>query len=82
MSHPFLPGAMASFDRNGRVVVYAVAAQMLGLAVGSAFAASLLRDGNFAPVITAGIVLFFLSWLIIMVPLVRHHQQTTPKLFR
>ena len=70
MTHPFLLGAMASFDQHGRVVVYAVAAQMLGLAVGPAFAASLLKDSNYAPIVTAGIALFVLSWLLMMVPLV------------
>jgi predicted MFS family arabinose efflux permease len=75
MSHPFLLGAMASFDQHGRVVVYAIAAQMLGLAVGPAFAASLLENSNYAPIITAGISLFVVSWVLMMVPLVKHHQQ-------
>jgi predicted MFS family arabinose efflux permease len=75
VTHPFLLGAMASFDQHGRVVVYAVAAQMLGLAVGPAFAASLLEDSNYAPIITAGIVLFVLSWLLMMVPLIKHRRQ-------
>ena len=72
MSHPFLLGAMASFDRHGRVVVYAVAAQMLGLAVGPAFAATLLDGGDYARVITAGILIFVVSWLLILVPLIKH----------
>ena len=42
-THPFLLGAMASFDKNGRVVVYAVAAQMLGLATGPAVSSSIGR---------------------------------------
>lgn len=75
MTHPFLLGAMASFDQHGRVVVYAIAAQMLGLAVGPAFAASLLHDSNFAPIITAGISLFILSWVIIAIPLFKHRKQ-------
>jgi predicted MFS family arabinose efflux permease len=75
MTHPFLLGAMASFDQHGRVVVYAVAAQMMGLAVGPAFAASLLEDSIYAPIITAGIILFLLSWLLLLVPLVKHHRQ-------
>ena len=75
MTHPFLLGAMASFDQHGRVVVYAVAAQMLGLAVGPAFAASLLSESNYAPIITAGIALFVLSWVLMLVPLVTHHRQ-------
>ena len=36
---------MASFDRRGRVVVYAVAMQMLGLAIGPSLAASVIEEG-------------------------------------
>jgi hypothetical protein len=75
MSHPFLLAGMASFDRHGRVVVYAVAAQMLGLAVGPAFAASLLGEGDYSRVINAGIGLFLLSYLLILIPLIAHRKQ-------
>jgi len=74
VTHPFLLASMASFDKHGRVVVYAVAAQMLGLAVGPAFAASLLGDGNYSRVIWAGISLFVLSYLLILVPLLAHRR--------
>ena len=77
MSHPFLLGGMASFDRHGRVVVYAVAAQMVGLAIGPAFAAFLLAEGDYSRVIYAGIGLFILSYLLILVPLLAHHRQIT-----
>ena len=75
MTHPFLLAAMASFDQPGRVVVYAVAAQMLGLAIGPAFAATLLDSGGYATVIMAGIILFILSWLLILIPLIKHRFQ-------
>lgn len=75
MTHPFLLASMASFDRHGRVVVYAVAAQMLGLAIGPAFAASLLSEGDYSQVIYAGISLFLLSYLLILLPLTAHHRQ-------
>lgn len=75
MTHPFLLAAMASFDRHGRVVVYAVAAQMLGLAIGPAFAAGLIRDGDYSRVIIAGMGLFLLSFLLILAPLIAHHRQ-------
>lgn len=75
MTHPFLLAGMASFDRHGRVVVYAVAAQMLGLAVGPAFAASLLAQGDYSRVISAGIGLFLLSYLLILIPLIAHRKQ-------
>jgi predicted MFS family arabinose efflux permease len=74
MTHPFLLAAMASFDRHGRVVVYAVAAQMLGLAVGPALAASLLSEDDYARVIYAGMALFLASYLLILLPLVAHHK--------
>lgn len=78
MTHPFLLAAMASFDRHGRVVVYAVAAQMLGLAVGPAVAASLLEDGDYSRVITAGIGLFLLSYVLILIPLLAHKRSANP----
>jgi len=75
MTHPFLLAAMASFDRHGRVVIYAVAAQMLGLAIGPALAAGLIREGDYSRVIIAGMGLFLLSFLLILVPLIAHHRQ-------
>jgi len=76
MTHPYLLAGMASFDRHGRVVVYAVAAQMLGLATGPAFAASLLSDGDYSRVITAGITLFLISYALILIPLIAHRRKT------
>jgi len=75
MTHPFLLGAMASFDRHGRVVVYAVAAQMLGLAMGPAVAAELIREEDYSRVIFAGMVLFALSFLLILAPLMAHDRR-------
>ena len=75
LTHPFLLAAMSSFDRHGRVVVYAVAAQMMGLAIGPAFAAGLIREGDFSRVIIAGMVLFVLSFLLMLAPLIAHHRQ-------
>jgi predicted MFS family arabinose efflux permease len=75
MTHPFLLAAMASFDRHGKVVVHAVAAQMLGLAVGPAFAASILGSAGYSGIVLSGIALFVLSYLLILIPLVAHHRQ-------
>jgi predicted MFS family arabinose efflux permease len=80
MSHPFLLAAMASFDRHGRVVVYAVAAQMMGLAVGPALAATLLSGGDYNQVVWAGIGLFVLSYFMILVPLLSHRRQRNASL--
>lgn len=68
-THPFLLGAMASFDRRGRVVVYAVAAQMVGLAVGPGIAATVVDGGgSMTTVIWLGVALFVASCALILPP--------------
>jgi predicted MFS family arabinose efflux permease len=67
-THPYLLGAMASFDRRGRVVVYAVAMQMLGLAIGPSLAASVIEEGYYANVTQLGAALFIASALFIVPP--------------
>ncbi len=67
-TQPIQLGAMASFDRRGRVVVYAVAAQMCGLAFGPFLAATVIGNGNLVPVIWLGIGLFFLSLALFLPP--------------
>lgn len=66
LTHPFLMGAMASFDRRGRVVVYAVAMQMIGLAIGPGLAASVISEGNYINVNWLGATLFVASLLLIL----------------
>ena len=48
---------------------------MLGLAIGPAFAAGLIPDGDYSRVIIAGMGLFLLSFLLILAPLIVHHRQ-------
>ena len=71
MTHPFLLGAMASFDRRGRIVVYAVAMQMIGLAIGPGLAASVISEGDYINVNWFGAGLFVLSLLLILPPVIR-----------
>lgn len=68
LTHPFLLGAMASFDRRGRVVVYAVAMQMIGLAIGPFLAASVISEGEYINVNRLGAALFVLSLVLILPP--------------
>ena len=68
--HPFLLASMASFDRRGRVVVYAVAMQMIGLAIGPYLAATVISEGVYVNVNSLGIALFVLSLLLILPPVV------------
>lgn len=70
LTHPFLLGAMASFDRRGRVVVYAVAMQMVGLAIGPGLAASVISEGNYVNVNWLGAGLFVVSLLLILPPVI------------
>jgi MFS family permease len=69
-THPYLLGAMASFDRRGRVVVYAVAMQMLGLAIGPSLAASVIQEGIYVNVNWLGGLLFIISAALILPPVV------------
>ncbi len=75
MTHPYLLGSMASFDRRGRVVVLAVAAQMLGLAIGPALGASVIAPGQYASVNYIAIAMFALSWLCILPPVLIQQQR-------
>ena len=70
LTHPFLLAAMASFDRRGRVVVYAVAMQMVGLAIGPGLAASVISEGNYVNVNWLGAALFVVSLVLILPPVV------------
>jgi predicted MFS family arabinose efflux permease len=75
MTHPYLLGSMASFDRRGRVVVLAVAAQMLGLAIGPAIGATVIAPGQYASVNYIAIAMFAVSWLCILPPVLIQQQR-------
>lgn len=70
--HPYLLACMASFDLSGRIVMYAVAAQMLGLAVGPALAATLLGFTNYDAVLWMAVAFFAVSYGLIMLALRGH----------
>lgn len=74
VTHPYLLAAMASFDRTGKVVVYAVAFQMSGLAIGPAIAATVISGGDYSNVIYLGILLFVLSLVLILPPVLKQKQ--------
>jgi MFS family permease len=70
LTHPYLLAAMASFDRRGRVVVYAVAMQMVGLALGPGLAATVIEPGEYLNVNLLGAALFVLSLAFVLPPVV------------
>jgi hypothetical protein len=80
MTHPYLLGSMASFDRRGRVVVLAVAAQMLGLAIGPAVGATVIAPGQYASVNYIAIAMFAVSWLCILPPVLIQQQRARSRL--
>ena len=71
MTHPYLLASMASFDRTGRVVVNAVAFQMLGLAIGPAIAATVISDGDYSNVNFLGMGLFTAALVLILPPVMK-----------
>lgn len=75
LTHPYLLGAMASFDRHGRVVVYAVAMQMVGLAVGPYLAATVITEGEYLNVNWTGAGLFIVAWLLVLPPVMAQAKQ-------
>jgi MFS family permease len=79
MTHPYLLGSMASFDRRGRVVMYAVACQMLGLAIGPALAASVIPGGHFERVNWLAIGFFTVSWLCILPPVLIQQRRASAR---
>ena len=78
LTHPFLLAAMASFDRRGRMVTYAVAAQMLGIANGPWIAARVFTEGDFSNVIWLGIALFVASLIFILPPVLKQRSLIAP----
>lgn len=70
LTHPYLLAAMASFDRRGRIVVYAVAMQMIGLAIGPSLAASVIENGHYTHVNMLGAALFVLSLVFVLPPVI------------
>ena len=69
LTHPYLLSVMASFDRSGSVVIYAVAMQMTGLAVGPAIGAYIVAENaNYTALMFAASVVFLVSLGLLFFP--------------
>ncbi len=77
LTHPYLLAAMASFDTTGKVVVYAVAMQMVGLALGPFLAATVVGDAQYDRVLLLGGALFVVSAVLIFAPVVAQAKRQT-----
>lgn len=74
MTHPYLLGALATFDPSGRVIVYGTAMQFLGIAVGPSIAALLVTEASFNNVLWMGILFMLASMACILPPVVKERQ--------
>ena len=79
MTHPYLLGALASFDPSGRIVVYGTAMQFLGIAVGPAIAAVLVTGESLANVLWMGIVFMVASIACILPPVMTEQRLRSAK---
>ncbi len=73
---PLLLAIIAGFDKSGSMVVYAVAMQMLGLAIGPALAALIISPGDYSNVNWLSMSLFILSFILIVLPVVASKKLT------
>jgi predicted MFS family arabinose efflux permease len=67
---PLLMVAVGSIDSSGRLVVTAVALQMLGLALGPALGATLIEPSVYGGAVWAGIALCLVCLALVLTPLV------------
>lgn len=68
---PLLMAVVARGDTNGRLIVYAVALQMLGLAIGPALGAAAIAPGDYRPAVLIGMGLCVACLLLILPPVIR-----------
>jgi len=72
---PILSGICASADRGGRIVCAMGSIQTVGYGLGPAFAAALLRDGNYWPVLHMAMA-FLIASLLAVLPAARMHARS------
>jgi DHA1 family inner membrane transport protein len=77
MTHPFLLGTMASFDRKGTMVVYGVAMQYLGTSAGPAIAALVITERGYTNVVWLAVILFAISLALILPTVLAHARLIT-----
>ncbi|TFG42148.1 MAG: MFS transporter [Chromatiales bacterium] len=80
MTHPYLLGALATFDPSGRVIVYGTAMQFLGVAVGPAIAAVLVTEASLDNVLWLGIITMIASIACILPPVITEQRLSKQKI--
>lgn len=79
MAHPYLYAALSSFDKTGDIIRFAIAGQMLGIAIGPSIAAYIVSPDNFNNVIILSVVFFGLALAFIYPALVDHQKKMTQR---
>jgi len=79
-THPFLLGALASFDPSGRVIVYGTAMQFLGVAAGPAIAALIITEESLSNVLWMGILFMLASLVCILPPVIKEQKLKSQKI--
>jgi len=79
MTHPYLLGALASFDPTGKVIAQGTGMQFLGTAAGPAIAAALISDASIAPVLWMGIIFMLAALACMLPPVIQEHRLRTQR---
>lgn len=69
---PFILGRVCDFDESGRMMSFAIMMQMIGLGGGPLIAAQLLDGSGYRPALLLCVVLFVVSYALLLVPIRRH----------
>ncbi|MEM8496589.1 MAG: MFS transporter [Pseudomonadota bacterium] len=70
MAHPYLFALLSTLDRSGGIIRYAIAAQMLGIALGPSIAAAVIQNDDLGNVTSVSIVFLTLA-LVTLIPALR-----------
>ena len=75
---PFILAKVCAFETRGRMMSYAIALQMIGLAVGPLIAGFLIGDGDYTAPQLLCIAMFIASYVLLLPPMRRHRALTRP----
>ncbi|WCL54726.1 MFS transporter [Gimibacter soli] len=76
---PFILAAISDFDLRGRVMSFALAIQMTGLAIGPYIASQIVGDGNYFGVELSSVVFFIIGYALLIVPIMAHSRAEKAK---
>ncbi|MCJ9427957.1 MFS transporter [Kordiimonas marina] len=69
---PFILAAIADFDVRGRVMTFALAIQMGGLAIGPYIASQIVGEGDYFSVELSSVIFFVIGYVLLIFPIMSH----------